>query len=527
MAASEPTSSRNGPTDALKVVATAPIAENVWTHVMVRYDGSAKASGVSIYYDGKKQPKAIVEDRLDGPLHTDVPLKIGQRGDSSRLESAALHDVRVYGRALSDDEAAKLGSVTRAIELVRTPADQRLASQIDAVYGWWIDTIDESSRTRREAVAVLEKEEAGIKRRGTVAHVAQEKDAPAMAYVLFRGEYDKRRDEVKADTPSFLPAFPDDAPRNRLGLARWLLAPEHPLTARVTVNRFWQEVFGQGLVRTTGDLGTSGELPSHPELLDWLAVEFRESGWDVKGLFRLILTSSAYRQAATLTPEKLAADPANRLLSRGPRFRMEAEMVRDFALASSGLLVPKVGGPSVKPYQPEGVWEAIAMKESDTKKYVPTRATNSTAAASTPSGNAPRPRDDGDLQRPQPRDLHRRPRAHQHPPPGPGDPQRHPVHRGRPRPGRENPDRRRRLRRLPRRLPGPAPAGPPPPRRRAAHRPEVARGAIRLLSRTSRRRPGLLAVGESKPDPSLDAAELAAWTMLANQLMNLDEALNK
>jgi hypothetical protein len=167
-----------------------------------------------------------------------------------------------------------------------------------------------------------------------------------------------------------LPPFPESLPRNRLGLAQWLLLQDHPLTTRVTVNRFWQEVFGTGLVRTSGDFGITGELPIHPELLDWLAVEFREGGWDVKRLFRLMVTSAAYRQAATSTPEKLTKDATNRLLSRGPRFRMDAEMVRDHALAASGLLVRQIGGPSVRPYQPEGVWEAVAMEGSDTRNYV-------------------------------------------------------------------------------------------------------------------------------------------------------------
>src|SRR6185369_4934092 len=139
---------------------------------------------------------------------------------------------------------------------------------------------------------------------------------------------------------------------------------------RVTVNRFWQEIFGNGFVKTAGDFGVNGELPTHPELLDWLAVEFRESGWDVKKLFKMIVTSSTYRQSALVTPEKAHKDPANRLLSRAPRFRMDAEMIRDYALAASGLLVRKIGGRSVRPYQPEGVWEAVAMPESNTKKYV-------------------------------------------------------------------------------------------------------------------------------------------------------------
>src|SRR5262249_21742062 len=148
------------------------------------------------------------------------------------------------------------------------------------------------------------------------------------AYVLFRGEYDKRRDKVEPITPAALPPMPADLPHDRLGLAKWLLRPEHPLTARVTVNRFWQQLFGTGIVKTSGDFGVAGEMPSHPELLDWLAVEFRESGWDAKKFFKLLVTSATYRQAATTTKEKIAKAPDNRLLARGPRFRMDAEMVR-------------------------------------------------------------------------------------------------------------------------------------------------------------------------------------------------------
>jgi hypothetical protein len=174
---------------------------------------------------------------------------------------------------------------------------------------------------------------------------------------------------VRPSTPKALPPFPDDLPKNRLGFAQWLLQPDHPLTARVTVNRFWQDVFGTGIVRTSGDFGVAGELPTHPELLDWMAVEFRESGWDMKKFFTLLVTSATYRQAAVANPDKLERDPQNRFLSRGPRFRMDAEMVRDYALASSGLLVKKIGGPSVKPYQPPGVWEAVAMIGSNTRDY--------------------------------------------------------------------------------------------------------------------------------------------------------------
>jgi hypothetical protein len=197
----------------------------------------------------------------------------------------------------------------------------------------------------------------------------QERPEAPIAFVLNRGEYDQRKDQVSPDTPDILPPFPPDAPRNRLGFAKWLLLPEHPLTARVTVNRLWSQLFGTGFVKTAGDFGVTGELPSNQALLDWLAIDFRDSGWDMKRFMKQIVMSSTYRQSSIVTKDKLEKDPENRLYSRGPRFRMDAEMVRDYALASSGLLVPKIGGPSVKPYQPPGVWEAVAMIGSDTRNY--------------------------------------------------------------------------------------------------------------------------------------------------------------
>jgi hypothetical protein len=218
-------------------------------------------------------------------------------------------------------------------------------------------------------LAAISSEQDEIKSRGSVAYVMQEKPGAAVSEVLRRGEYDQPLETVTPATPAALPPFPPDFPRNRLGFARWLFLPQHPLTARVTVNRYWHEVFGVGLVRTTGDFGVMGELPTHPELLDWLAVEFEQSGWDVKHLLRLIVTSATYRQAAVVTPEKRERDPDNRLLSRGPRFRMDAEMVRDCALAASGTLAEAIGGPSVKPYQPAGVWEQVGIKGSNTRDY--------------------------------------------------------------------------------------------------------------------------------------------------------------
>jgi len=299
------------------------------------------------------------------------------------------------------------------------------------------------------------------------------------------------------------------------------------LTARVTVNRFWQEVFGTGIVKTTGDFGVSGEMPSNQELLDWMAVEFRESGWDVKSFFKLLVTSASYRQSANFTPEKLAKDPDNRLLSRGPRFRMDAEMVRDAALEASGLLVPKIGGPSVKPYQPDGVWEAIAMKESNTGHYV---------------------RDNG-------KNLYRRSMYtfwKRQAPPATME-----IFNA---PNRESCTVRRERSDTP--LQALATLNDTQFIEAARclaeeslkkEKDEVTRidfMAERLIARPLRSKEKavaisnlndflkyykseaseaekLLAVGERKPDPSMDKPTLAAYAMLANELMNLDEVLNK
>jgi hypothetical protein len=199
------------------------------------------------------------------------------------------------------------------------------------------------------------------------ALVMEELPEPRKTFVLMRGDYTSPGAEVTAATPAVLPALAAEAPKNRLGLARWLVAPENPLTARVTVNRFWQSFLGTGLVATTDDFGSQGGQPSHPELLDWLAVEFRETGWDMKRLVRLIVTSATYRQKSAIPPGFEERDPANRLLARGPRFRLQAEFVRDQALAAAGLLVPTVGGPSVKPYHPPGLYEQVVTQKDNPK----------------------------------------------------------------------------------------------------------------------------------------------------------------
>ena len=190
----------------------------------------------------------------------------------------------------------------------------------------------------------------------------EELPVPRQTHVLNRGAYDLPGEKVSPEVPEgLLGAWPAGAPKNRLGLAQWLTKPDHPLTSRVVVNRFWQQLFGQGLVKTSENFGVQGESPSHPELLDWLAREFIDSGWDVKGLWKRIVLSSVYRQDSSVSPELLARDPENRLLARGPRFRLPAEAIRDSALQISGLLAEHLGGPSVYPYQPAGLYKGIVV----------------------------------------------------------------------------------------------------------------------------------------------------------------------
>jgi len=195
--------------------------------------------------------------------------------------------------------------------------------------------------------------------------VMSEKSPRRETHLLLRGAYDKPGEKVEPGLPSALPGLPASQPNSRLGLAEWMVDLGNPLTARVAVNRSWQSLFGTGLVKTAEDFGQQGEWPSHPELLDWLAVDFMESGWDTKALLKKMVMSKTYRQSSKVTPELNQRDPENRLLARGPRVRLAAEMVRDQALFSSGLLVEKLGGPSVRPYQPAGLWKEITMQDGE------------------------------------------------------------------------------------------------------------------------------------------------------------------
>ncbi len=341
-----------------------------WYHIAFSYDGKRTSDGFRMFLNGKSvySQGSGKGGKLNGEMRSFAPFLIGHMGDRY-FDGGAIADLRIYDRTLTDEDASLLAQWP-ALQMARKKETAQLtASERDGLKTYYFvrehsDSIDLTTELQ-ELVA----EKLAILRRSPVTHVQHEKAGVPTANVLYRGMYDQPRDKVPAATPSILPPMPASFPRNRMGLAKWLIAPNHPLTARVTVNRYWQEIFGAGIVRTADDFGAQGETPSHPELLDWLAVEFRESGWDVKTFYKLILTSATYRQATTTTPLKLEKDADNRLLSRGPRFRMDAEMIRDYALFSSGLLSQKIGGPSVKPYQPDGVWEAVAMLGSNTRFY--------------------------------------------------------------------------------------------------------------------------------------------------------------
>jgi hypothetical protein len=371
--------------DALRVQTHQAVLEpERWHHVAVTYDGSRSFRGVRIYVDGRVCSKDVQLDALNQTFASKEPFRIGAGNGPEARFRGAIDDVRIFSQALQSKELAIISVPASISEILSRPHPRRSLHERYKLRACFLSEHAPES-LHRLYVQVQETDRQYAKLQETIPDVMvmEELPKPRPAHVLVRGQYDQPGKAVERGVPKTLrfqlrEPPPDNDPfggppprssrpkvENRLSLARWLVDPSHPLTARVAVNRQWQQFFGAGLVRTPEDFGTQGQRPTHPALLDWLATELISSGWEVKQLHHLIVTSAAYRQSSGVIAELVARDPDNRLLARGPRQRLSAQALRDQALFASGLLVENLGGPSVKPYQPPGLWEELANQTYD------------------------------------------------------------------------------------------------------------------------------------------------------------------
>ncbi|MEM6801351.1 MAG: DUF1553 domain-containing protein [Bacteroidota bacterium] len=342
----------------IDVESISTIPRNKWTHVWMSYEGTGKANGIQLYIDGKLQKTRTLSDKLDKKsILNGNDFLAGNWTHRKRkirnlqgFVAGAIDDIRIFDRSLSPLEVKAIAGNTDS------PNNDELFSHF----------LKRESKTYRQ---LQHKLDSLRPLHGELPYimVMEEMDSVRATYILDRGAYDALGDRVYANTPSKLLTFPTDYPKNRLGLAKWMTHPQHPLTARVAVNRIWQMLFGRGLVNTPEDFGSQGALPTHPELLDWLAVDFQENGWDIKALIKKIVLSATYQQSSDISEEKRLRDKDNLFLARGPIKRLSSEMIRDNALAISGLLDNEVGGPWVKPYQPAGVWKELANQIGENK----------------------------------------------------------------------------------------------------------------------------------------------------------------
>jgi mono/diheme cytochrome c family protein len=360
------------PDNAIEIRTRDRIVYRDWYQVAVNYDGSGKARGLQLFLNGKPEAVEFVSDSLSGTIKNGSPLEVGNL-KATRPFRGQLDDLRIYNSQLAPAQIHELAVDEPVRSLLATSA-KRSREQKDRLRDYYMTYGAEPEfRATYKELHTLRQQRDDVENLVPTVMVMEDMDGKRRDnFILARGDYRNKTEKVTAEVPSMLPPMAKDAPRNRLGLAEWLVDPGHPLTARVAVNRYWQLYFGTGIVKTAEDFGSQGEAPSHPELLDWLATEFVRTRWDVRAMQRLIVTSTAYRQSSRVTPELRERDPENRLFARMSRFRLPAEMVRDNALAVSGLLNAKIGGPSVFPYQPPGIWEDIAFgAEFSAQHYTP------------------------------------------------------------------------------------------------------------------------------------------------------------
>ena len=359
------------PDRAFKVVTKNAMSLSAWHHVAVTYDGSTKATGLKIYVDGQPQELDVTTNNtVDGTLQTDMAFHIGLRGSSAPFRGR-IDDVRVYSTTLTAEDALALskGETLGGLkEILAVAPANRAPEQVARLRQYYVDNVDPLTRQWKEELTQTTTKITELDKAIPVTMVMGEMTPRRPTHILRRGQYDQPGDEVQPGVLSAFTGLPSEG-ATRLDLARWMTHPKHPLTARVAVNRWWEMLFGTGIVETSEDFGIQGAPPSHPELLDWLSTELIATKWDTRAMLKKIVLSATYRQSSHATREMLEHDPRNRLFTRGPRYRLPAESVRDNALAISGLLVERVGGPSVKPYQPEGLWEDVSVERRE--KYAP------------------------------------------------------------------------------------------------------------------------------------------------------------
>ncbi len=341
------------PGNALRVRGRDLLPLRRFVHLGVTYDGSSRAGGVQLFVDGEAVALEIVKDQLTknitGGGHDHAA--IGARFRDKGFPGGVVDEFRIFERALAPVEMRHLFDGETLTRWMQKPAEALSTREKAALKAYYLAAVNQRVAAAREALQTLRRQICGLEDGMREIMAMKERKTPRVSYVLARGAYDARLAPAANETPEILSDFPEHWSRNRLGLARWLTAPNHPLTARVTVNRYWQMLFGQGLVKTPEDFGSQGSPPSHPKLLDWLAADFIENGWNLKRLLRQLVTSAAYRQQSAAGTDLRRADPENIWLGRAPKLRLPAEMIRDNALAASGLLVSKIGGPPVKPYE--------------------------------------------------------------------------------------------------------------------------------------------------------------------------------